>query len=216
MLGEFFIIKRRISSLLKDKFSPDELILDIGCGERPYYHKNIGAKIICADIKQSKKTHFICDASSLPVKKSSFDGIVCVNSLYYYNDPLKSIKEFSNILKKSGKLIIVTPFIYPVHDIPDDKYRFTEFGIRELLKNEFTVKEIKTIGGIFNLKAVFLHSLIKGIPLLAPMGLKTIAKFFAVVLLYPFYILVQLLEPLDFLDKSRRWPTYYFTVAVKN
>ena len=216
MLGEFFIIKRRISRLLKDRFNPGDLVLDIGCGDKPYYHKSIDAKIVCADIKKSKKIHLICDAASLPIKKSKFDGIVCVNSLYYYNDLLKSIKEFSNILKNHGKLIIVTPFIYPLHDIPNDKYRFTEYGIRELLKNEFTIKEIKTVGGIFNLKAVFLHSLIKGIPLLVPKGLKTIAKFFAVVLLYPFYILVQLLEPLDFLDKSRRWPTYYFTVAVKN
>ena len=216
MLGEFFIIKRRISNLLKDKFNPDDLVLDIGCGEKPYYHKNIDAKIVCADIKQSKKTHFICDATSLPIKRSKFDGVVCVNSLYYYDNPFKSIKEFADILKKNGKLIIVTPFIYPIHDIPNDKYRFTEYGIRELLKNDFTVKEIKTVGGIFNLKSVFLHSLIKGIPMIAPKGFKTIAKFFTCILLYPFYILVQLIEPLDFFDKSRRWPTYYFTVAIKN
>ncbi len=216
MLGEFFIIKRRISSLMKDKFDPDDLVLDIGCGEKPYYHKSINAQIVCADMKKTKKTHLICDAASLPIKSSKFDGVVCVNSLYYYNDPLKSLKEFSKILKKHGKLIIVTPFIYPVHDIPDDKYRFTEYGIRELLKNEFTIKEIKTVGGIFNLKAVVLHSLIKGMPLLAPKGLKAVTKLFTAVLLYPFYILVQLLAPLDFLDKSRRWPTYYFTIAVKN
>lgn len=216
MLGEFFIIKRKISSLLKDKFSPDELVLDIGCGEKPYYHKSLNAKIVCADIQQSKKTHLICDAAKIPLKKSSFDGIVCINSLYYYDDPSKSIKEFSNILKKGGKLVIVTPFIYPIHDVPDDKYRFTEYGIRELLKDDFTVKEIKTVGGIFNIKAVVLHSLIKGMPLLAPKGLTAVIRFLAFILLYPLYILVQLLEPLDFLDKSRRWPTYYFTVAIKN
>jgi len=55
MLGEFFIIKKRISSLMKDKFDPDNLVLDIGCGDKPYYHKSIDAKIVCADIKKSKK-----------------------------------------------------------------------------------------------------------------------------------------------------------------
>ena len=69
----------------------------------------------------------------LPFKSSEFEGIVCVNSLYYCKNPFKSLREFSRILKKNGKLAMITPFIYPIHDIPDDKYRFTEYGIKELL-----------------------------------------------------------------------------------
>ena len=215
MLKEFFLIRKRISMLLKDLFKNSDIVLDISCGNKPYYHKSIKAKIICADIVKTKKTHVVCDSMYLPLKKGKFDGIVCVNSLYYYNNPFKSVKEFSQILKKNGKLVIVVPFIYPIHDATEDKYRFTEYGIRELLKDDFNIKELKTIGGIFNLPAVFFHSLIKGIPLMVPKIIKNPIKFFSIIILYPFYVTAQLISLLDFLDISDRWPTYYFTIAIK-
>ena len=151
----------------------------------------------------------------IPVKKGMFEGVVCVNSIYYYDDPKKTVKDFARILKKNGKLIIVTPFIYPIHDAPYDKYRYTEFGIKKLLEDDFDVKEIVPIGGIFNAPAVVFHSLIKGLPLLAPKNLKLPTKILTCMLLYPFYIIAQILSLLDFLDKSGRWATHYFTFAAK-
>ena len=215
MLGEFFIIKRKVLKLMKGVFKSSELVLDVGCGEMPYYHEAIKSKIICADLAHTKKAHLIANAMSLPLKKSKLDGIVSINSLYYCGNPQKAIKEFSQVLKKGGKLVLMMPFIYPIHDAPDDKYRFTEYGIIELLKHDFSIKYIKTIGGIFNLPAVFFHSLMKGIPLIAPKKVKWVVKVLCIIIFYPFYLLAQIISILDFFDKSRRWPTYYFTVAVK-
>jgi len=212
---EYFIIRIKINSLFKGIFSKNEIVLDVGCGNKPYYHKNIKAKIVCADIVKTKKSHIICDASSLPLKKSKFDGIICVNSLYYYKNSFKAIEEFSHALKKNGKLVLIVPFMYPIHDVPEDRYRFTEYGIKELLKENFEIKKIKTIGGIFNLPAVFFHSLIKGIPLIFPSSLRKITGFFSIIIFYIPYILAQILSLLDFLDMTRRWPTYYFVVAIK-
>ena len=215
MLGEFFLIRGKILRLLEGLFKNSDIILDIGCGEKPYYHKSIKANIVCTDIRQTKKTQVICDAMSLPLKKSKFDGVICVSSLYYYKNPFQAIKQISNVLKKNGKLALVTPFIYPIHDAPYDKYRFTKYGLREILKNEFDVKKIKAIGGIFNLATVFFHSLIKGVPLIAPKSIRKTVSFLTIIVFYPFYIAAQLISLLDFLDRSERWPTYYFTIAIK-
>ena len=192
MLGEYFIIREKINRLFKGIFSKKEVVLDVGCGNKPYYHKNIKAKIVCADIVKTKKSHIVCDASSLPLKSSKFDGVICVNSLYYYKNPFDAVREFSNVLKKNGRLVIITPFIYPIHDAPDDKYRFTEYGIRELLKEDFRIEKIKAVGGIFNLPAVFFHSLIKGIPLIFPNGMRKITGFFSIIIFYIPYIVIQL------------------------
>lgn len=215
MLWEFFIIKAKVRNALKDAFKSSDSVLDVGCGDNPYYHKGIKAKISCTDLRQTKKTHFVGDAMRLPVKKGKFNGIVNINSLYYYNEPSMAIKAFANALKKNGKLVLMVPFMYPIHDAPDDKYRFTKYGIIKLLKDDFEIKNIRAIGGIFNLPAVFFHSLIKGLPLMAPKYSRGIVKLFCIILFYPFYLLAQLLSLLDFLDKSGRWATYYFAVAVK-
>ena len=215
MLGEFFIIKAKVRNSIKSIFKSSDLVLDVGCGEKPYYHKSIKAKIVCTDLRQTKKTHFVGDAMRLPVKKEKFDGMVNINSLYYYNEPSMAIEAFANAIKKNGKLVLMVPFMYPIHDAPDDKYRFTKYGIIELLKNNFDIKSIKTIGGIFNLPAVFFHSLMKGIPLMAPKHVRPIIKLFSIIIFYPFYILAQLISILDFIDASGRWATYFFVVAVK-
>ncbi|MBI2651234.1 class I SAM-dependent methyltransferase [Candidatus Woesearchaeota archaeon] len=214
MIFEFFIISKKIKGHITNIFiNKHDKILDLGCGNNPNYHKNIKGKIICFDKVKTKITHAVGDADKLPFKNNSFDKIISINSFYYFKNPFASINEIKRVLKHNGKFVLVLPFIYPIHDAPYDKYRFTEYGLREILSG-FIIKDIKAIGGIFNLPTVLIHSLIKGLPLIAPKYLKGIAKFFSVVLFYPFYVAAQIFSLLDFLDITKRWPTYYFVVAV--
>jgi len=216
MFGEFFILKANMKRLIKKiPQSKNDLVLDIGCGKKPYYHELIKGKLICCDISKSKTTNLICDSHNIPLKKEKFDKVLCINAFYYFSNPFIAIKEVHRILKKDGKLIMQMPFIYPIHDAPVDKYRFTEYGIRNLLKHGFRVEKIKAVGGIFNLPSVILHSLIKGIPLISPKYLKTIIKIATTIILYPFYLLFQLFSFLDFMDFTKRWSTYYFVTASK-
>ena len=215
MIGEFFIIKSRISKLVKSNFSgKGGHVLDIGCGDSPYYHKYINGKLLCFDLRKTKISNVVGNANSLPFKSGSFDSVISINSFYYFENPFDSCNEISRVLKKNGRFFLVMPFIYPIHDAPDDKYRFTEYGIKTLLKDKFTIKELKTIGGIFNFKAVFFHSLIKGLRFVFPKPLRFVS-IPLIILLYPFYILTQILSLLDVLDRTGRWPTYYFVLAVK-
>ena len=216
MKGEFFIIKRRIGKYLRETFtSINDKILDIGSGSNPYYHRFMEGRITCFDTKNADKTHVIGDADFLPFKKDSFDKIIAVNSLYYFKNPFKFIENAAKILKKNGKLAIITPFFYPIHDAPIDKYRFTEFGLRELMSNNFKIENIYAIGGIFNFPAIILHSILKGLPLIAPKPIRKITKLVSYGIFYIPYILAQLASILDVLDRTRRFPTYYITVAKK-
>lgn len=213
MLGEFFIIKSKIRNLIKSEFNnKNDKILDLGCGDRPYYHKDIKGGIVCLDINKTSKTHLISDADKLPFKPNSFDKVISVNSFYYFKNPFNVVESVHKILKKDGKMILVLPFFYPIHDVPDDKYRFTEYGFRTLLEGKFKIEKLETIGGIFNLPAVLLHSLIKGIPLLFPKGIRGFIRILTYIL-WPLYIAAQLVSVFDFLDRTKRYPTYYFVVA---
>ena len=216
MLGEFFIVKGKINSLVKSALNnKEDKILDLGCGDNPYYHESISGKIICLDIKKTSKAHLISDAGSMPFKPNSFDKVISVNSFYYFKNPFDVVKSVHKLLKKGGKFILIAPFFYPIHDAPDDKYRFTEYGLRALLEDDFKIERIETIGGVFNHPSVILHSLIKGIPLLFS---KKIRKFVQVLvyILWPFYIIAQIFSLLDVIDITKRFPTYYFVVAEKS
>ena len=215
MLGEFFLIKGKIRSLINPLFkNPHDKILDLGCGENPYYHSDISGQIVCADIKKTSKTHLVSDADKLPFKANSFDKVISVNSFYYFKNPFEVAKSINRILKKDGKLILIVPFFYPMHDVPDDKYRFTEYGLRTILENNFKIEKIETIGGVFNHPSVILHSLIKGMPLLFSKNFRNFVKVL-VYILWPFYIIAQIFSILDIFDKTKRFPTYYFVVARK-
>ena len=215
MLGEFFIIKNKIRGFLRASFrNKNDKILDLGCGEKPYYHDSIEGKVICLDIIKTSKTHLVSDADSIPFRLNSFDKVLSVNSFYYFRNPFNVVESIHSILKKNGKFVLVLPFFYPIHDAPTDKYRFTEYGLRALLEDKFKIERLETIGGIFTLPSVLLHSLIKGIPLLFPKEMRKFMQILAYVL-WPLYIIAQLFSILDVLDMTKRYPTYYFVVAGK-
>ncbi|MBI2654837.1 class I SAM-dependent methyltransferase [Candidatus Woesearchaeota archaeon] len=215
MLGEFFLIKRNINCKIESALnSKNDKILDLGCGNKPHYHKVIKSSIVCLDIEKTSKAHLVSDADKLPFKPSSFDKVISVNSFYYFKNPFNVAESIHNILKKDGKFVLVLPFFYPIHDAPTDKYRFTEYGLRALLEGKFKIERLEAIGGIFTLPSVLLHSLIKGVPLLFPKRIKVLVQL-AMYVLWPAYIVSQLLSILDIIDRTRRYPAYYFVVAGK-
>ena len=215
MLGEFFLIKKNINCKIESELnSKNDKILDLGCGEKPHYHDSIKGNIVCLDLIKTSKAHLVSDADKLPLKPSSFDKVVSVNSFYYFRNPFNVAESIARILKKNGKFVLVLPFFYPIHDAPTDKYRFTEYGLRALLEGKFKVERLEAIGGIFTLPSVLLHSLIKGIPLLFPKRIRGFIQILAYVL-WPVYIIAQLFSILDILDRTGRYPTYYFVVVTK-
>ncbi len=128
MIGEFFIKSIAIKRFISEQFNDEnDKILDLGCGRDPKYHSSIKGKIICLDKFMTNKVHLVGDAEKLPFKRKSFDKIISVNSFYYFNNPFDVTDNMGKILKDGGKLAMVVPFFYPIHDAPDDKFRFTKY-----------------------------------------------------------------------------------------
>ncbi len=53
--------------------------------------------------------------------------------LEHLRSPEAAIKEAARILKTGGHLILQVPFMYPVHDAPNDYQRWTHDGLHELV-----------------------------------------------------------------------------------
>ncbi|KND49394.1 MAG: hypothetical protein AB203_04340 [Parcubacteria bacterium C7867-008] len=70
----------------------------------------------------------------LPIDNATYDGVVLFNVLehiYAYRDLLK---ESARVLSPRGKMLVVVPFLFPVHPSPDDFHRFTASTLRRELE----------------------------------------------------------------------------------
>ena len=126
------ITRKRLESFIQ-KYKSDGLTLDIGCSNSPYikyFPNRIGL-----DVKNGDNIDVVADAHKLPFEDEKFDNILCTEVLEHLHSPHLAISEMKRVLKKDGKLILSTRFIFPLHDTPNDYYRYTKYGLRYLFKN---------------------------------------------------------------------------------
>lgn len=114
-------------------------ILEIGSGKRvngklkysvaDYFRKNSN-EVVLSDINPRYGHKIVDITKSVP---KGFDVIICFNVLEHVFDFHKAIKNLHKALKKDGKLMILAPAFYPLHDEPQDYWRFTEHSLKKIL-----------------------------------------------------------------------------------
>ena len=126
-------LKKRVLelSLMYDKKGIK--VIEIGAGANPLNKYFSKAEYILTDMVKYEGIDEIADVTNLHYKDNSFDLVICNNVLEHIPDPKRAINEMYRILKEEGDLFLVTPFLFPLHDIPYDFYRFTEFSLKNML-----------------------------------------------------------------------------------
>ncbi len=66
-----------------------------------------------------------------------FEVILCLNVLEHVFEFDKAIDGLYRALKPGGRLMVVVPTIYPLHFVPHDYWRFTEYSLRLLFEPRF-------------------------------------------------------------------------------
>lgn len=143
------ITRLRLERFIEKHTDLSGFTLDLGCGGaryEKYFPNRIGF-----DIQPGPKVDVVGDAHNLPFKDEKFDNILCTEALEHLHSPHIVIAEMERVLKRGGKLILSTRFIFPLHDIPHDYYRFTKYGLRYLFKDWEILElreETNTIEGV--------------------------------------------------------------------
>lgn len=83
--------------------------------------------------------HKVIDITKIKYK-NEFDVIICANVLEHVFNFHKAIENMYAALKSGGILIIFVPVFYPLHDEPNDYWRYTEYSLKKLL---IKFKEVK-------------------------------------------------------------------------
>ena len=155
-------IPRKCMDKELSKLHLDGITLDIGSKRAPY--SSICDKLITLDARCFENVDVIGDAHTLPFKENFFNNIILTNLLEHVQEPQKVISETCRVLKPNGHVIVYTPFMYPIHGDPNDYWRFTDEGLKYLLRN-FEIVNSTKIGGFFGVIGTYLDFILNNLKL---------------------------------------------------
>lgn len=144
-----------IDLLLRHSHYMKGLLLDAGCGEKPYslIYEKLTEKSIGVDVEycihDQKAVDVFASLDQLPFSDYMFDTVLCTNVLEHVAENEKAFSELSRVLKNNGYMILSVPFLYPTHEVPHDYYRYSVYGLAyQMKKNGLTIKKIIPLGGV--------------------------------------------------------------------
>ncbi|HEV7165163.1 MAG TPA: class I SAM-dependent methyltransferase [Gammaproteobacteria bacterium] len=189
MSRENYATKQAITPLVRG------CVIDIGCGDR-WLADCIGERgnYIGLDYPPTITQGYpgladvFGDAVRLPFRNATADSVLLLDVLEHLPSPDAAISEAARVLKPGGLLILQVPFMYPVHDAPNDFHRWTLEGLRQLLiQNGLRLVDETTFGHPVETAAAL------GAIALAKSGLNILSRPRLAILLLP---LITLLIPL--------------------
>jgi SAM-dependent methyltransferase len=141
---------------ISDRLEEGQIVLDAGAGEarhRVYFKKG---RYVALDAGYGdsawnySRLDVRGDLENIPLLNNSVDCILCMVVLEHTQNPRQVLLEFARVLKSSGTLVMVVPFLWEEHQIPHDYFRFTRYGVRSLFESSpFRLDLVSPIGGFF-------------------------------------------------------------------
>jgi SAM-dependent methyltransferase len=96
----------------------------------------------------ANKPDLTWDGVVIPLPDSSIDCAMATEVLEHCPYPDKTLAEINRVLRPGGTLLITVPFIWMLHEVPYDEYRYTPFALRRLVESSnFEVLELSALGG---------------------------------------------------------------------
>jgi SAM-dependent methyltransferase len=129
--------------------------LDIGCGRMPYrslllaapsrVETYIGLDVACTP---HGTADIFFDGEHIPLRDAAVDSAMATEVLEHCSEPQQLLQEVCRILKPGGFFFFTVPFLWPLHEVPHDFYRYTPFALKQLLANSgFDHVTIRQHGG---------------------------------------------------------------------
>ena len=148
-------LRDRILKIYFQERKKIDLLLDLGCGPRPYMHlyaphcdKTLGSDLPDSPFPKDK-IDIYCTATNIPLENDSVDFVLSTEVMHDMAEPDDMLAEIKRILKVGGTVMLTTPFVVPIVDGVYDHYRFTEHGLRYLLtKQGFDVEKIIPVSDV--------------------------------------------------------------------
>src|SRR5688572_17994255 len=132
-------------------------VLDVGCGFMPYRTiiESIPAVESYTGMDLEQPTYYgniepdlKWDGQTIPREDGSFDCVIATEFLEHYPQPEKVLTEVRRVMRPGGLLFATVPFVWNLHEVPYDEYRYTPYSLRRHLESTgFESIEIQPLGG---------------------------------------------------------------------
>lgn len=223
----FFLIRyylRRDTRHFVKKYEIKGRILDLGCGQKPFRNIFRNSEYVGIDFEnfsQNKdssggKPDFYFGREyennmKLPFGDGSFNHCVSFQVLEHHPEPEIMAGEMARIVKKDGFILVSCPFIYALHEEPDDYQRLTHYKLKYIFeKNGCTMVEVKKQGTLFSAISMLVSEQANRF------AAKNMLNYFISFFLLPFLLLLQYFSILmDFFVKPKTVFLNYLILAKK-
>lgn len=124
---------------------PSQIALNVGAGFSRLHPQMLNVDLVAGTLIDVRAS-----ALALPFRDGMFDVIVTQETLEHVPDPFGAIHEIARVLKPGGALYCQLPFVIGFHPGPQDFWRFTVQGMRELVERcglQVSVLSIAVGGG---------------------------------------------------------------------
>lgn len=172
-INPFFFARKGLYTNIK-KYSSEikGIVLDVGCGRKPYRSLFNVESYIGMDIENEGHDHtnedidIFYDGVLFPFSENFFDSIISNQVFEHVFEPDIFLLEIKRVLKPKGKLLLTVPFAWDEHEQPNDFARYSSFGIKyQLEKNGFKIikqsKSVNDIRVIFQLLNMYIFKKLK-------------------------------------------------------
>lgn len=190
-------------------------VLDAGAGEGRYAgrfgrQRYCGVDLAVGDREWDySRLDAVADLRCLPFATGCFDAAIHIVTLEHVPEPECVLRELARALASGGRLLLVAPHEWEVHQAPHDYYRYTRYGLAYLLERAGMAEvEVYPVGGYFRLLA---RRLLNGLQFFTG-GLRWSGFLPAALLLVPPALVIPFL---DFLDRDRNFTLGYICTARK-
>lgn len=119
--------------------APGTAVLDVGAGDAPYRELFAHTRYTTNDWTESphpgaREVDIVGSADDLPVANEAFELVLCTEVLEHVPEPAAVLSECYRVLVPGGRIALTVPLLWELHELPHDYFRYTEGGLRHLLR----------------------------------------------------------------------------------
>lgn len=131
------------------------VLLDIGCGYMPYRPLLLSPpsrveRYLGLDLADNlyQTPDLVWDGVQIPLPEGAVDCALATELLEHCPSPSQVLREAYRVLRPGGVLFFSVPFLWPLHTVPHDEYRYTPFSLERLFSEAgFSEITLKALGG---------------------------------------------------------------------